>query len=186
MLSFLSGPNPDCHLGLQLRNTLKAFHKELRKHCGCTGGPSLSQGRLQELDVGEKLRQLVQLLAPVKEEQQQKVGGDHVTTLQRLITCTMLAWARQEVQQPQLIQEIFALLFRQYDEVSPVAVVPVTMVLCYPNCLLTPLSPPSSILPPPSSLLHPPSSHLPPPSSLLSPPSSILPPPSSLLSPPSS
>ena len=119
MLSFLSGPNPDCHLGLQLQKTLRAFHKELRKHCGCTGGPSLSQGRLQELDVREKLTRLVQLVVAMKEEQQQKEGGDHVTTLQQLITRIMLEWAGQEVRQPQLIQEIFALLFRQYDEVSP-------------------------------------------------------------------
>lgn len=119
MLSFLTGPNPDCHLGPQLQSNLRAFHRDLRKHCGCTGDPSLSRARLEELGVRGKLARLAQLLIAMKEERQQQGSGDHVATLQQLITRTMLEWAREEVQSPQLILDIFTLLFRQYDEVGP-------------------------------------------------------------------
>ena len=49
-----------------------------------------------------------------------KCVGDKVTTLQELITQTMISWLSEEVINPELTQEIFSLLYRQYDEVHEV------------------------------------------------------------------
>ena len=40
--------------------------------------------------------------------------------LQRLIMTTMIHWAQQPIQSPELIQQIFTLLYRQCDEISEV------------------------------------------------------------------
>lgn len=45
---------------------------------------------------------------------------DHVTTLQKLITETMMEWAGQEIHSLKLIGQIFALLYRQFDEIHEV------------------------------------------------------------------
>ena len=46
-----------------------------------------------------------------------------VTELQRFIIKIMVNWSREEILDPSLISQIFALLYRQYDEVNEVSIV---------------------------------------------------------------
>jgi len=45
-----------------------------------------------------------------------------VSKLQRYIIKTMVNWSREEILDPHLISQIFALLYRQYDEVNEVCI----------------------------------------------------------------
>ena len=72
------------------------------------------------MSTGKKLRSLIEVLVTSEEQCQKRCGGDKLTTLQQLITETMIAWASTEIHDPKLISEIFSLLYRQYDEVHEV------------------------------------------------------------------
>lgn len=102
----------------RLRNELKRFTDELKLHCGaclCTSQPT------QELSSVEKLQKLVKLVTSFDDAPLHKAGpSSHVISLQRLITQTMITWANKEVQDLRLIEEIFSLLYRQFNEVGEV------------------------------------------------------------------
>ncbi len=119
MLSFrdASGDSP---LGKRLRESLRAFHGELTQHCGCVDSKSLSVTNLEDKGIGEKLKKLVQVVLVSEEQCKRRCEGDKVTTLQKLITRTMISWASMEIHRPELIAEVFLLLYRQYDEVHEV------------------------------------------------------------------
>lgn len=119
MLSFkdASGNSP---VGARLQDVLKSFHKELMTHCGCVDSKSFSNMDLEETSVMERLKSLVQVVLADEEQCQKQSTGDRVTTLQQLITRSMISWANVEIHDPDLIVEIFLLLYRQYDEVHEV------------------------------------------------------------------
>ena len=80
----------------------------------------------------EKLKALAELLhqalfTPDQETPGGRMGGEgeggglgRVTNLQQLIMATMIRWAQQPINSPELIQQIFALLYRQCDEINEV------------------------------------------------------------------
>ena len=63
---------------------------------------------------------LRQVIFTVDRETKERQEEDRVTTLQQLIGHTMIQWAQQPINSPELIQQIFALLYRQYDEINEV------------------------------------------------------------------
>ena len=76
--------------------------------------------------VREKLRTLASLLQKMvfpeerHGEEGAREGDNKVTTLQQLITHTMIQWAQQPIHSPELTLQIFALLYRQFDEINEV------------------------------------------------------------------
>ena len=73
----------------------------------------------------EKLKTLAQLLRRALFSDGDTAGRESgergkETSLQRLIMDTMIRWAQQPIQSPELIQQIFALLYRQCDEINEV------------------------------------------------------------------
>ena len=61
-----------------------------------------------------------QVLFTADREAKERQEEDRVTPLQQLIGRTMIQWAQQPIHSPELIQQVFALLFRQYDEINEV------------------------------------------------------------------
>ena len=73
----------------------------------------------------EKLKTLAQLLHRALFSDGDAAGRESgergkETSLQRLIMDTMIRWAQQPIHSPELIQQIFALLYRQCDEINEV------------------------------------------------------------------
>ena len=109
----------DCHTSEKLQRMLQDFHGELKRHCGCVDSCTLVGRRLEDMGVREKLERMVELVMAGEEEEERR-RGEGVTTLQQLITRTMLQWACSEVKDLKLVGQIFALLYRQYDEIHEV------------------------------------------------------------------
>ena len=120
MLSFRSRVSSDCFTNKPLQAALKAFHAELMGHCGCQDQTGAANKKLDDLSFREKLQRLKELLVR-SEETGVKHADKEVTTLQQLISRTMIRWASQDVRSLELIKQVFSLLYRQFDEVQEVA-----------------------------------------------------------------
>ena len=70
--------------------------------------------------VWRKLQTMMELLFSTEDTCCHGNASDHVTSLQKLITETMIEWAGQEIHDLKLIGQIFALLYRQFDEIHEV------------------------------------------------------------------
>jgi hypothetical protein len=103
----------------RLREELNRFNDDLQLHCGA----SVSSVRTaHELSIMDKLRKLVKLVTSFDDTPPSKKGpNSHVISLQHLITQTMITWASKEIHDLKLIEEIFSLLYRQFNEVGEVA-----------------------------------------------------------------
>lgn len=103
----------------RLREQLNCFTNDLKLHCGAF---LCSTQATHEPSSVEKLRKLVALVT-FDDSPPRKKGGpsSHVISLQRLITQTMITWANKEIQDLKLTEEIFSLLYRQFNEVGEVA-----------------------------------------------------------------
>lgn len=119
MLSFKQEAHPDCHTSETLRATLRQFHNNLCRHCGSLE-PSFKPRCTEDSSVRDKLKKLLTLLVSSEGEDREESGEQSVTTLQQLITETMIAWGSRPVQSSELIQEVFSLLYRQFDEIHDV------------------------------------------------------------------
>ena len=53
-------------------------------------------------------------------EGREGVKGEKECGLQRMVMSTMILWAQQPIHSPELIQQIFSLLYRQCDEINEV------------------------------------------------------------------
>ena len=113
LLSFKSGGPKQ----KELREKLENFHQELLEHCGAV---SEGEGDEQSTSTWRKLQAMVELMFSTEEHCSHGNADDHVTSLQNLITETMMEWAGKEINSLKLIGQIFALLYRQYDEVHEV------------------------------------------------------------------
>lgn len=103
----------------RLHDELKQFTQELNLHCGACVGSSQPT---QELTATEKLQKLVKLVTSHDDTPAHETGlSSHVISLQRLITQTMITWANKEIHDLRLIEEVFSLLYRQFNEVGEVA-----------------------------------------------------------------
>ena len=112
----------DYSCGKGLHNRLLKFTDSLKQHCGTSISSTASN---KELSSMEKLKKLAKLMMTFNDGgEEDTVGGcrdGHVTSLQSIITHTMIEWAGKEIQSLKLIEEVFSLLFRQFNEVGEVA-----------------------------------------------------------------
>ena len=101
----------------KLKEKLESFHHELLEHCGAVKEKRCDE---QTASIWRKLQTMVELLLSYEEQGCHGNTCDHVTSLQKLITETMMEWAGQEIHSLKLIGQIFALLYRQFDEIHEV------------------------------------------------------------------
>uniref|UniRef100_A0A674D9Z6 Ryanodine receptor 1 n=1 Tax=Salmo trutta TaxID=8032 RepID=A0A674D9Z6_SALTR len=101
----------DCPVPDEVRDGLQAFHKNLLFHCKVE----------EELDMSLKGRLLRMLdkwrhLRKKKVEEEEPEEETKPSTLQELISHTMVHWAQESfIQNPELVRLMFSLLHRQYD-----------------------------------------------------------------------
>lgn len=104
----------------KLHDQLKHFTKDLQLHCGVLPNQSHDGQELSSWEKLEKLGKLVSSIADITPSQNDASNGRNVVSFQGIITRTMVKWASNEIQDLKLIDEIFSLLYRQFNEVHEV------------------------------------------------------------------
>ncbi|XP_064208546.1 ryanodine receptor 1-like isoform X4 [Anguilla rostrata] len=103
----------------EVREALQAFHNDLLAHCGVH-----IEEEEEEAEVDTSLRgRLLSLVDKVRSFRRKKVEEEpepaeepKPSTLQELISHTMIHWAQESfIQNPELVRLMFSLLHRQYD-----------------------------------------------------------------------
>ncbi|MEQ2241819.1 Ryanodine receptor 1, partial [Ilyodon furcidens] len=120
LTNFKHGPeDEDCPVPEEVRETLANFHNDILLHCGIH-----IEHEAEEEEVDTSLRgRLISLVEKVKnfrkreEEEKPEVEEEpKPSTLQELISHTMIHWAQESfIQNPELVRLMFSLLHRQYD-----------------------------------------------------------------------
>uniref|UniRef100_A0A6I8PD25 Ryanodine receptor 1 n=1 Tax=Ornithorhynchus anatinus TaxID=9258 RepID=A0A6I8PD25_ORNAN len=119
LLHFKGGADEeDCPVPDDVRQDLLQFHEDLMTHCG--------EPQEEESSLGGRLLSLLEKVKLVKKkepEQEEEPAQEEPkpTSLQELISHTMVHWAREAfIQSPELVRAMFSLLHRQYDGVGEV------------------------------------------------------------------
>ncbi|TRY98674.1 hypothetical protein DNTS_033428 [Danionella cerebrum] len=119
LMNFKNCPEEeDCPVPEEVRNGLVAFHHDILAHCGVH-----IEEEEQEEVVDTSLRgRLLRLVEKVKslrkkpEAEPEPEEDKKPSTLQELISHTMIHWAQESfIQNPELVRLMFSLLHRQYD-----------------------------------------------------------------------
>lgn len=103
-----------------LHNKLLKFTNSLKQHCGTSQS---STALSKEPGSMEKLNKLVRLVMTFSDGSEEDTTGREGSSnsLQSIITHTMIEWASKEIHSLRLIEEVFSLLYRQFNEVGEVA-----------------------------------------------------------------
>uniref|UniRef100_A0A803U0V5 Ryanodine receptor 2 n=1 Tax=Anolis carolinensis TaxID=28377 RepID=A0A803U0V5_ANOCA len=122
LLNFKDDKN-DCPCPEEIRDHLLDFHEDLMAHCG--NFSLYEDGFLDgnsDLTITGRLLYLVERIIHLKKKQAEKQIDDDAmkpSTLQQLISETMVRWAQESViEDPELVRAMFVLLHRQYDGVG--------------------------------------------------------------------
>ncbi|KAH0631540.1 hypothetical protein JD844_005911 [Phrynosoma platyrhinos] len=122
LLNFKNGADEEeCPVPYEIRDELLEFHTDLLSHCGIQ-----AEGEEEEVEEDTSFRRrLMSLVDKVvsfrkkKEEQEEEQPAEEEpkpSTLQELISHTMVHWAQESfIQSPELVRVMFSLLHRQYD-----------------------------------------------------------------------
>uniref|UniRef100_A0A8C1G5K8 Ryanodine receptor 1a (skeletal) n=1 Tax=Cyprinus carpio TaxID=7962 RepID=A0A8C1G5K8_CYPCA len=119
LMSFKNSPEEEvCPVPEEVRNDLLTFHQDLLAHCGVH-----IEEEEQEEELDSSLRgRLLRLVEKVKslrkkpEAEPEPEEDKKPSTLQELISHTMIHWAQESfIQNPELVRLMFSLLHRQYD-----------------------------------------------------------------------
>ncbi|NWT49560.1 RYR2 protein, partial [Erythrocercus mccallii] len=121
LLNFKDDKN-DCPCPEEIRDQLLDFHEDLMTHCGIEldedgtlDGNSDSTFRGRLLYLMEKVTYLKKKQAEKSADEDEKTSS----TLQQLISDTMVRWAQESViEDPELVRAMFVLLHRQYDGIG--------------------------------------------------------------------
>ncbi|RXM31020.1 hypothetical protein EOD39_7372, partial [Acipenser ruthenus] len=122
MLLNFKDEKQDCPCPEDIRELLLDFHEDLMAHCGI----ELDDDRANEGDcdftIRGRLLYLVEKVAYLKNKMSdlpKKKKVKKPSTLQQLISETMVRWAQESViEDPELVRAMFVLLHRQYDGVG--------------------------------------------------------------------
>ncbi|TDG98458.1 hypothetical protein EPR50_G00218880 [Perca flavescens] len=122
MLLNFKDEKQECPCPEYIREQLLDFHEDLMRHCGIEldedGGIDgdsdfTIRGRL--LSLVEKVAHLKNKMANLPKEKKERKPS----TLQQLISDTMVRWAQESViEDPELVRAMFVLLHRQYDGIG--------------------------------------------------------------------
>nr|XP_045007932.1 ryanodine receptor 2 isoform X5 [Jaculus jaculus] len=121
LLNFKDDKN-ECPCPEEIRDHLLDFHEDLMAHCGIELDEDGSLDGSSDLTIRGRLLSLVEKVTYLKKKQVEKPISSTATkpsTLQQLISETMVRWAQESViEDPELVRAMFVLLHRQYDGIG--------------------------------------------------------------------
>uniref|UniRef100_A0A7M4FE55 Ryanodine receptor 2 n=1 Tax=Crocodylus porosus TaxID=8502 RepID=A0A7M4FE55_CROPO len=121
MLLNFKDDKSDCPCPEEIRDHLLDFHEDLMTHCGKLYEDGALDGN-SDLTIRGRLLYLVEKMTYLKKKQTEKPTDNHSkkpSTLQQLISDTMVRWAQESViEDPELVRAMFVLLHRQYDGIG--------------------------------------------------------------------
>ncbi|KAM6354670.1 ryanodine receptor 2 [Podargus strigoides] len=121
LLNFKDGKN-DCPCPEEIRDQLLDFHEDLMTHCGIELDEDGTLDGNSDLTIRGRLLYLMEKVTYLKKKQAEKPVDDDAktpSTLQQLISDTMVRWAQESViEDPELVRAMFVLLHRQYDGIG--------------------------------------------------------------------
>ncbi|XP_018861606.1 ryanodine receptor 2 isoform X3 [Parus major] len=121
LLNFKDDKN-DCPCPEEIRDQLLDFHEDLMTHCGIELDEDGTLDGNSDSTIRGRLLYLMEKVAYLKKKQAEKTVDDDdktSSTLQQLISDTMVRWAQESViEDPELVRAMFVLLHRQYDGIG--------------------------------------------------------------------
>ncbi|XP_048357691.1 ryanodine receptor 1-like [Sphaerodactylus townsendi] len=121
LLHFKNGADEEeCPVPEEIRDELLEFHADLLSHCGIQAEGE-EEEQTEDQSFHRRLMSLVDKVMSFRkkeepEEEQTPEEEPMPTTLQELISHTMVHWAQESfIQSPELVRVMFSLLHRQYD-----------------------------------------------------------------------
>ncbi|KAF1463728.1 Ryanodine receptor 2, partial [Spheniscus demersus] len=121
LLNFKDDKN-DCPCPEEIRDQLLDFHEDLMTHCGIELDEDGTLDGNSDLTIRGRLLYLMEKVTYLKKKQAEKPADDDAktsSTLQQLISDTMVRWAQESViEDPELVRAMFVLLHRQYDGIG--------------------------------------------------------------------
>uniref|UniRef100_A0A8C8BN41 Ryanodine receptor 2 n=1 Tax=Otus sunia TaxID=257818 RepID=A0A8C8BN41_9STRI len=121
LLNFKDDKN-DCPCPEEIRDQLLDFHEDLMTHCGIELDEDGTLDGNSDLTIRGRLLYLMEKVTYLKKKQTEKPIDDDAktsSTLQQLISDTMVRWAQESViEDPELVRAMFVLLHRQYDGIG--------------------------------------------------------------------
>ncbi|KAF0870432.1 RYR2 protein, partial [Crocuta crocuta] len=122
MLLNFKDDKSECPCPEEIQDQLLDFHEDLMTHCGIELDEDGSLDGNSDLTIRGRLLSLVEKVTYLKKKQAEKpVESDSKksSTLQQLISETMVRWAQESViEDPELVRAMFVLLHRQYDGIG--------------------------------------------------------------------
>ncbi|KAJ7407276.1 Ryanodine receptor 2 [Willisornis vidua] len=121
MLLNFKDDKTDCPCPEEIRDQLLDFHEDLMAHCGIELDEDGTLDGSNDLTIRGRLLYLMEKVTYLKKKQAEKPVDDDKTssTLQQLISDTMVRWAQESViEDPELVRAMFVLLHRQYDGIG--------------------------------------------------------------------
>ncbi|XP_019717005.1 ryanodine receptor 1b isoform X5 [Hippocampus comes] len=114
-----SPEDEDCPVPEDVRDTLGEFHNDLLLHCGIHIEEETEEEQVDTSLSGRLLSLVDKVKSLRKKEEEEKPEAEEEpkpSTLQELISHTMIHWAQESfIQNPELVRLMFSLLHRQYD-----------------------------------------------------------------------
>ncbi|XP_009068059.1 PREDICTED: ryanodine receptor 2, partial [Acanthisitta chloris] len=121
LLNFKDDKN-ECPCPEEIRDHLLDFHEDLMTHCGIELEEDGTSDGNSDLTIRGRLLYLMEKVTYLKKKQAEKPVDDDAntsSTLQQLISETMVRWAQESViEDPELVRAMFVLLHRQYDGIG--------------------------------------------------------------------
>ncbi|XP_028826293.1 ryanodine receptor 2 isoform X5 [Denticeps clupeoides] len=122
MLLNFKDEKQDCPCPEEIREQLLDFHEDLMTHCGIEIDDDKSGEADGDFTIRGRLLSLVEKVAYLKKKMAdlpKKKKSKKPSTLQQLISETMVRWAQESViEDPELVRAMFVLLHRQYDGIG--------------------------------------------------------------------
>ncbi|XP_021246746.1 ryanodine receptor 2 isoform X2 [Numida meleagris] len=122
MLLNFKDDKTDCPCPEEIRDQLLDFHEDLMTHCGIELDEDGTMDGNSDLTIRGRLLYLMEKVTYLKKKQAEKPVDDDAktsSTLQQLISDTMVRWAQESViEDPELVRAMFVLLHRQYDGIG--------------------------------------------------------------------
>uniref|UniRef100_A0A8D0ZKS0 Ryanodine receptor 2 n=1 Tax=Sus scrofa TaxID=9823 RepID=A0A8D0ZKS0_PIG len=122
MLLNFKDDKSECPCPEEIRDQLLDFHEDLMTHCGIELDEDGSLDGNSDLTIRGRLLSLVEKVTYLKKKQAEKLvesDSKKSSTLQQLISETMVRWAQESViEDPELVRAMFVLLHRQYDGIG--------------------------------------------------------------------
>uniref|UniRef100_A0A8C3L8U0 Ryanodine receptor 2 n=1 Tax=Chrysolophus pictus TaxID=9089 RepID=A0A8C3L8U0_CHRPC len=122
MLLNFKDDKTDCPCPEEIRDQLLDFHEDLMTHCGIELDEDGTLDGNNDLTIRGRLLYLMEKVTYLKKKQAEKPVDDDAktsSTLQQLISDTMVRWAQESViEDPELVRAMFVLLHRQYDGIG--------------------------------------------------------------------